>query len=337
MLNKLIPNIRHLKQYSRLLFTTFFISLSSTLHAQPNALNFLVIAPHDNHIAWHSAKQFAQLASPQMSIKPILASSPSSVDPQLAPDIFLMPLRSLATQIPALEALELPFFYDNIDATHRAIDGKLGKKLRQISQQSGWKILSFLDEGMHVMSGNRRYNDRVNLSGMSFLELRPDPMAKKQFLAFNAWTETTKPKSQQALLEQCRVASRSTTLQRIWFERLDRVHLALSLSRHRYEGLVLIVPTARWNSFPESTQAQLKALAAQFVPWQRKEAQKFEDEALAELKKSGMTLHPLSQQQRQTFKDRLPLWQDLLSEKLSLDERKALIATATADSNIPLK
>jgi len=50
-----------------------------------------------------------------------------------------------------------------------------------------------------------------------------------------------------------------------------------------------------------------------------------------------MTLHPLSQQQRQTFKDRLPLWQDLLSEKLSLDERKALIATATADSNIPLK
>lgn len=311
------------------LFIALLLSLSLTLQAKPTPLNFLVIAPDDQGIAWVSAQQFAQNASPELTLNPILASTPKSVDPQLAPDIFLMPLHSLATQIPELEVLELPFFYQDINDVQRAIDSKLGELLRQKAHQSGWEILTFLDEGMHVMSGNRRYNDRVNLSGMSFLELRPDPMAKKQFLAFNAWTETAKPESQQALIEQCRVASRSTTLQRLWSERLDRVHLALSLSRHRYEGLVLIIPTQRWNQFPKATQSQLKTLAAQFTGWQRKQAQQFEDDALAKLKEKGMTIHPLSQKQRQTFKDRLPLWQDLLSDKLPLEARKTLITAAT--------
>ncbi len=313
------------------------LCIINPVQSNQTTLNLLVIAPQKSHIAWSTANRFAQLASPRLSINPILASNPQSIDARVATDILLMPLRSLATQIPELEILELPFFYQDISEIHRVIDGELGKKLRKKAHQSGWEILAFQDEGMHVMSGNRRYNDRINLTGMHFIELRSDPMAKKQFLALDAWTKTATPESQQALLEQCRVGSRSTSLQRIWIERLDRVHLALSLSRHRYEGFVLIVPSAHWKRLPDDTRKQLKTLATQLTPWQRNEAQKAEDYALGKLKEAGMSIHPLNKKQRQEFKDRLPLWHDLLSEKLSLDERKALVSTATSSLKLSLK
>ncbi len=323
--------------FSYFLLLILCLPLSCPVQAKQVSLNLLVIAPQKDHIAWNTANRFAQLAPPQLSINPILASNPRSIDARVATDILLMPLRSLATQIPELEVLELPFFYQDITEVHRVIDGQLGKNLRKKAHQSGWEILAFQDEGMQVMSGNRRYNDRINLTGMHFIETRPDPMAKKQFLALDAWTETATPESQQTLLEQCRVGSRSTSLQRLWIERLDRVHLALSLSRHRYEGFVLIVPSAHWKRLPEETRKQLKILAAQLTPWQRDEAKKAEDYALDKLKKAGMSIHPLNKKQRQAFKERLPLWHDLLSEKLSLDERKALISTATTGLKVSLK
>ncbi len=307
-----------------------FLFAVASLQAEPSALRLLVIAPDTDHIAWASAKQFTGKAGQQVSIDAVLASTPDSPQANLEPDLLLMPLRSLATQVPALEVLELPFFYPDISAVQHAQDGELGRVLKQKARQSGWEILAFLDEGMHVMSGNRRYDRRINLTGMRFVELRPDPMAKKQFLAFDAWTETASPQSQQQLLQQCRVGSRTTSLQKLWSERLDRVHLSLSLSRHRYEGWVLIVPEARWQSLPVTLRSQLELLANDLTLWQRQEALRREAQALENLKQSGMTVHTLSDAQRQDFRDRLPLWRDLLSDQLPLDERKALVAAATA-------
>lgn len=307
-----------------------FLFVVSSLQAEQAALRLLVIAPDTDHIAWASAKKFTLDARSVLPVEPVLASTPDSPQANIEPDLLLMPLRSLATQVPALEVLELPFFYPDINAVQRVQDGELGSLLRNKARQSGWEVLAFLDEGMHVMSGNRRYDRRINLTGMRFIELRADPMAKKQFLAFDAWTQTTSPQSQQQLLEQCIVGSRTTSLQRIWSERLDRVHLTLSMSRHRYEGWVLLMPEARWNKLPPAIQNQLTKLAKGLTQWQRQEAIQREDKALEHLKTAGMTIRELSDEQRKDFRDHLPLWRDLLSDQLPLEEREALVATATA-------
>lgn len=320
---------------TRLPFIFFFAI--APLQAGSPELCLLVIAPDSHHIAWASAQQFAQNAGQTLPVEPVLASTPDSPQASLEPDLLLMPLRSLATQVPALDVLELPFFYPDINAVQRVQDGELGRMLKQKARQSGWEVLAFLDEGMQVMSGNRRYDKRINLTGMRFIELRPDPMAKKQFLAFDAWTETISPQSQQQLLQQCRVGSRTTSLQELWSERLDRVHLSLSLSRHRYEGWVLIVPEARWQRLPAARQSQLQSLANELTQWQRREALQREAQALENLQQAGMTVYTLSAEQRRDFRERLPLWRDLLSDRLPLDEREALVAAATAGLGLPPK
>ena len=243
-------------------------------------------------------------------------------------DLVVMSLHDLAEKVPALQVLELPFFYDGLTDIHKKMDGELGERLRGTALKNGWVILEWWDEGMQAMTGNRRYDRRINLSGMEFILLRDDPMAQLQYTALNAWSRRAYPQSSQQLLHECVVGSRSATVSQIWSERLDRVHLSLSLNRHRYEGHVLVAPLSRWKALPEAVRVKLKETAASMRAWQRSEALKLEQAALAELKKSGMDVYKLAAEQRKDFVKSLPSWAALLPASLSSEEKASLLAVA---------
>lgn len=243
-------------------------------------------------------------------------------------DLVVMSLHDLAEKVPALQVLELPFFYDGLTGIHNKMDGELGEQLRSIALKKGWVILEWWDEGMQAMTGNRRYDSRINLSGMEFILLRDDPMAQLQYTALNAWSRRVYPQSSQQLLHECVVGSRSATVARVWSERLDRVHLSLSLNKHRYEGHVLLAPLSRWQVLPETMRTQLKKTAQSLRGWQRNEALKHEQAALESLRKSGMDVYELSPEERRDFVQSLPPWRELLPASLSLEEKASLLSLA---------
>ncbi|HED18462.1 MAG TPA: hypothetical protein ENI74_03050 [Gammaproteobacteria bacterium] len=297
-----------------------------------SAFRLKVIAHESDQLPWAAANHLAEAAGENgLRVEPELADRPGEQSPgTAAPGLLVMPLRSLATQVPALEVLELPFFFSGINAVHQAFDNDLGKLLREQARQRGWELLALWDEGMHVLSGNRRYDRAINLIGMEFILLRPDPIAEKQFKAFDAWTRSAQPKTREQLLRECKIGSRSASLQQLWYERLDRVHLDVSLTEHRYQGWVVIAPVTAWNKRSETDRAALvKALSA-MTPWQRTDAQRREDEALQKLEDSGMQVRKLTAEQRAEFQKRLPAWDALLSDSLAPSLRQRLVAAATA-------
>ncbi|VAW66438.1 hypothetical protein MNBD_GAMMA11-3461 [hydrothermal vent metagenome] len=243
-------------------------------------------------------------------------------------DLVMMSLHDLAERVQALQVLELPFFYSGLTDIHQKMDAELGEQLRSIALKNGWVILEWWDEGMQAMSGNRRYDRRINLSGMEFILLRDDSMAQKQYKALNAWSRRVYPQSSQQLLHECVVGSRSATVARVWSERLDRVHLSLSLNKHRYEGHVLLAPLSRWQVLPETMRTQLKKTAQSLRGWQRNEALKHEQAALESLRKSGMDVYELSPEERRDFVQSLPPWRELLPASLSLEEKASLLSLA---------
>lgn len=301
-----------------------------------------IVSAEADQLAWTAASHLAEAtANNGLSMELKLAARPgeqgfnaaspglSKLPSDLAPDLLVMPLRSLATQAPALEVLELPFFFSGIESVHQAFDGELGGLLREQTRKQGWELLALWDEGMHMLSGNRRYDRAINLTGMEFILLRPDPVAEKQFRAFDAWTRSARPQTREQLLRECMIGSRAASLQQLWYERLDRVHLALSLTAHRYEGWVVIAPVTTWNRRSEKDRATLlKALSA-MTSWQRTDAQRRENEALQKLETSGMRIHSLTLEQRAGFLKRLPTWDALLSDNLPPSLRQKLVAAAT--------
>jgi len=247
-----------------------------------------------------------------------------------AASALLLPLRSLATRVPALQVMELPFLFHDLDTVHAALDGELGGLLRRQARQRGWEILAFWDEGMHALSGNRRYDRAINLTGMEFILLRPDPVAEKQFTALDAWTRAARPQSREQLLRECMIGSRSASLQQIWRERLDRVHLDLTLSGHRYEGWVVVAAEPFWQGLSQQDRKKLQVLSAAATVWQRGDARQRNTAALARLRASGMSVYRLSQAQRDAFVKRLPSWKRLLSDRLDNALKTDLVTAATA-------
>lgn len=291
-----------------------------------------VAAQNDRHIASISARHLTELTTPG------LASTlhGEAVDKAGAPrpHLHVLPLHDLARDVPELSVVQLPFFYPDLAAVQRALDGALGKRLKAAATVRGWQILAFWDEGMQVMSGNLAYTHTRALQGREFLLLRDDPMAEIELRALDVWSRQARPESLSQLHKECLVGSRSATMQQILAEQLARVHLDLTLTRHRYEGWVVAMRTADWVSLGEEERSALAEQLYGMRAWQRDQAAEVEAAALRELVKSAMTAHPLAPETWQTYRAMQPAWERFLPESLTPDSRLDLVVLAAAAAGV---
>jgi len=288
-----------------------------------------VVAPADHHhFAWAAASYLQRSAHDRgldIGVEP--ASVTASENP--LPGLFIMPVRSLATQVPALQVLELPFFYPTIGDVHERLDGTLGKNLANEARKRGWEIVAYWDEGMHVFSGLKRYDRARNLKAREFLITRPDPVAEKQFWYWKADARRIDPEDRETVLRECLIASRAATLQEIVREQLYRAHLSVSLTNHRYEGWVVVAPVESWVGLDPATREKLSAAARETTTWQRDDAQAREAAALAELQRRGMTIYEVDAEEREAFRKALPNYAELLTDELDAQQKRELIELAS--------
>ena len=286
-----------------------------------------VAAPEAGHITQVSARYLAGLDVPP-GADLVLAGNPDGQADTPSARLHVLPQHALAHEVPELGVVQLPFFYPDLAAVQRALDGALGERLKEAAKARGWTILAFWDEGMQVMSGNFPYTDLRSLQGREFVLLRDDPIAEIELRALDVWSRRASPASLGALHKECLVASRSATLQQIQGERLERVHLDLTLTNHRYEGWVVAMRNEDWQSLRDEQRTALIGRLEKMRTWQRDRAADLEAAALRELVQAGMTAHPVSVETWQTYRARQPAWEDFLSKSLTLGSRRGLVLLA---------
>lgn len=320
-----------------LLWVTVAASASAfALEPAAGSLRVAVVAPPEqDHVAWAAARQLVLDAAGEgvgLTVEP----APLTDAPGESPGLLIMPVRSLAARVPALQILELPFFYASLDELRHKLDGALGKRLAADAAERGWKLVAIWDEGMHILSGLKRYDRARNLKAREFLITRPDPVAERQFRYWKADARRIDPRDRDRVLRECLIASRATTLQELLREQLYRVHLSVSLTNHRFEGWVVIAPLERWNQFPRQRRQALEAAIRATTAWQRRYAAEREAAALAELKQRGMRIHEVDAVEREAFRAALPDWSELLSDELSEETKRELIRLALAGTAAPV-
>jgi len=292
-----------------------------------------VLAPTEVTLVWLSARHLAEAGAngdPKLVITD--ASARGQVPGPLG--LRILPLHDLAREVPELTVLQLPFLFPDLAGVHRAQDGELGAALREAARARGWEVLAFWDEGLQVMSGNLAYTHPRALRGMEFVLLRDDPIAERELRALDVWSRRTRPASLAQLHTECVVSSRSATLQQIRAEQLARVHLDLTLSRHRYEGWVVAMRREAWDALGPEERAALTGRLAGMRDWQRESASQEEEAALNDLLRDGMTAHPLPAQTWAAYRAMQPDWERFLPEGLPLESRVRLVALAAAAAGV---
>jgi len=303
------------------------VVFATTAFSSEDAVRIDVVVPDDAHHAWAIAGQLRELAAAVgINITVRIAPREGST---LAADFMLLPLRSLASQVPELQVLELPFFYAGLDGVHRALDGPLSAELHRVARARGWEVLAILDEGMQVMSGPRRYDRSRNFLGMEFILTRPDPMAEQLLSALNANLRHIEPQDSEEVMRECAIASRATSLPQMQREQLFLVHQNLALTYHRYEGWAIVAPATRWAKFDTRERSKLQHVFEQLTRWQREQAAKRTDAILASFRKGGLLLHQVDDEERAAFQHALPAPTDLLPEKLDSAMRAELVHLAS--------
>ena len=102
------------------------VSIAAATGVAAETLRLAVVAPPDaDHLAWAAAAQLQDTAKPQGI--DIVVEPAAFTDSAPRSELYVMPVRSLATQVPAFQILELPFFYPSLEALHRRLDGALGE------------------------------------------------------------------------------------------------------------------------------------------------------------------------------------------------------------------
>jgi C4-dicarboxylate-binding protein DctP len=199
------------------------------------------------------------------------------------------------------EALDLPWLFKDIETFLKTMKGPLGKWLFTKLEPKGISGLAFWDNGFHMVSANRPLlmpadfqGLKMRISGSKIADryLR-DAGAIPQIMAFSEVYQAL----QTGVVDGC-----ENTASNYLTQKFHEVQKHITVSYHGHLQYAVIVNSKFWNGLPADIRTQLEKAMDEATDYTNSIAVKENEDALAEIKKSGKTtLHYLTDDQRKAW------------------------------------
>jgi len=201
------------------------------------------------------------------------------------------------------EALDLPWLFKDEAAYAMAMKGPIGKWLFQKLEAKGITGLAYWDNGFHMASANRPLSMpadfqglKVRISGSKIADryLR-DLGSIPQIMAFSEVYQAL----QTGVVDGCENTPSNYLTQKFYEVQKD-----ITVSYHAHLQYAVIVNSKFWSGLPSDIRQQLDKAMDEATDYTNSIAVKENEDALAEIKKSGKTtLHYLTDDQRKAWQD----------------------------------
>jgi C4-dicarboxylate-binding protein DctP len=203
--------------------------------------------------------------------------------------------------IKEFEALDLPWLFKDEAAYAMAMKGPIGKWLFQKLEAKGITGLAYWDNGFHMASANRPLSMpadfqglKVRISGSKIADryLR-DLGSIPQIMAFSEVYQAL----QTGVVDGCENTPSNYLTQKFYVVQKD-----ITVSYHAHLQYAVIVNSKFWSGLPSDIRQQLDKAMDEATDYTNSIAVKENEDALAEIKKSGKTsLHYLTDDQRKAW------------------------------------
>jgi C4-dicarboxylate-binding protein DctP len=231
------------------------------------------------------------------------------------------------------EVFDLPFILPNKEALRRVTDGPLGKKLFKLLEPKGIVGLAYWDNGFKVMSANRPLHLPEDFRGLK-MRIQSSKVLEAQMRALGAIPQVMAFSEVYQALQTGVVDGTENTPSNEYTQKMHEVQKYTVVSDHGYIGYAVIVNKKFWDGLPTDIRASLEKAMAEATVYANGIAQKENDEALEDMKKSGKTtVTVLTPAEKDAWrKALLPLYDDMASRvgKGIIDE---FIKEANAGTN----
>jgi tripartite ATP-independent transporter DctP family solute receptor len=221
---------------------------------------------------------------------------------------------------------DLPFLFNNVQEANAIADGPIGRKLMDDLAQHGVIGLGIWDLGFRHITNSRRPINRIeDIQGLK-LRVIGAPIYVDLFNALGANPVPMTFGEVYGALESRAIDGQDNPLGVIESARFQEVQKYLSLTRHFYTGMPLLMSKKTWDSMSEAEQRIIREAAEEAKVFQRKAALAQEEKSIETLKKA-MQVNEVSA----TEMDRMREKAKPVVEKFARDLGESIYQQVTAE------
>ena len=221
------------------------------------------------------------------------------------------------------EVFDLPYILPDKAALRRVTDGPLGKKLFAKLESKGIVGLGYWDNGFKIMSANKPLRELADFRGLK-IRIQSSKVLEAQMRALGAIPQVLAFSEVYQALQTGVVDGSENTPSNMYTQKHHEVQKYATMSSHGYIGYAVIANKKFWDGLPADVKPQLEKAMADSTTYANEISQKENDDALAEMKKSGRIEYvELTPEQKAAWRKALdPVWTEMASRvgKDTIDE-----------------
>src|SRR4051794_8553538 len=200
------------------------------------------------------------------------------------------------------EALDLPWLFKDDETYATAMKGTVGKWLFQKLEAKGISGLAYWDNGFHMVSSNRSLTKPTDFQGLKF-RISGSKIADQYFRILGSIPQIMAFSEVYQALQTGVVDGCENTASNYWTQKFYEVQKDITVSYHAHLQYAVIVNAKFWNGLPPDIRTQLDKAMAEATDYANSIAVKENEDALADIKKSGKTtLHYLTEEQKKAWR-----------------------------------
>jgi C4-dicarboxylate-binding protein DctP len=184
------------------------------------------------------------------------------------------------------EVFDLPFILPSKAAVRKVTDGPLGAKLMGLLEPKGIKGLAYWDNGFKDMSANKPLYMPEDFRGLK-MRIQSSKVLEAQMRALGAIPQVMAFSEVYQALATGVVDGTENPPSNEYTQKMHEVQKYTMLSEHGYVGYAVIANKKFWDGLPADIRAGLDKAMAEATKFSNDIAQKENDDALEEIKKSG--------------------------------------------------
>jgi C4-dicarboxylate-binding protein DctP len=208
------------------------------------------------------------------------------------------------------EALDLPHAFKSDAQFNKTISGDVGKWLLAKLEAKGISGLAFWDNGFHMVSANKPLVKPSDLQGLK-IRISGSKVADQYFRKLGSIPQIMAFSEVYQALQTGVVDGCENTPSNYLTQKFHEVQKHITVADHAHLSYAVIANAKFWNGLPADIRTALDKAMAEATAYTNSIATKDNEDALAEIKKSGKSeIRVLNEAERAEWKKEMaPTWE----------------------------
>ncbi|MEK8052874.1 TRAP transporter substrate-binding protein [Ideonella sp. DXS22W] len=220
-------------------------------------------------------------------------------------DLVIPSTAPLVAMVPELGVLDLPFLFSNEAEADQVLDGKAGAYFSAKLPAVGLVNLAYWENGFRNATNSKRPITRIeDFSGLK-MRVMQNPVYIDTFKELGANAVPMAFSEVYSALETKTVDGQENPFALIDNMKFYEVQKYLSLTKHSYAAMAMLMSKKVWDGLSPQEQDTLKACAVEGRDEQRKVSRAKNGSTLAELKSKGMQVNDIAPAEMARIRDKV--------------------------------